>query len=109
MKLGPKQQAAVELLKTTDKKQGRSYLYDGECYCVIGLLAESLGWKPVVPTFPLSIHEQEYIDAYIQVFKQLKLRNTRSLWELNDDKELTFAEIAERIESDPDKFFTEPV
>lgn len=108
MKLGPNQKKWIKALRSGDYKQGQEYLkknVDGTAYyCCLGVMCD------LDPEVDYSLVEKEIPEEYtankwgLYSTSGMNFDFDLALTELNDDGH-TFAEIADLIEADPDKFF----
>ncbi len=100
MELGPNQKKFVKALRTTKFKQCRNVLFKKNSKkvhnpekathcCTVGLLELTFGVRNWFS------------------FMSLTTEKACLLIDMNDDEELSFAEIADRIEAAPQNFFTE--
>ena len=98
--MGPRQTKLVEFLKTTDLPQTyirEVEIIDGKkCYCALGIAA--LCMPDPEEALTTAGVTYDYIRRYFALHAEL-------LWRLNDQRKLTFAQIGETLENNPDEYF----
>ena len=133
-KLGPNQQAWVDELRSTEKKQGTGYLNASGHYCCLGIACDM--FKDELDLDVRVEHDRDIGEVDIvsyntergllppDVVNHLNLRSERGVFEyfityddsdcvsltnLNDFKGASFKDIADFIEEHADAIFTRPV
>lgn len=121
MKLGPNQTRWVEALRSGEYKQGRGVLCRDGKYCCLGVAAEifktdDICIRPSRDDLDELVYDGNIAQAPDYVIEALGLWNAygvtagsgeTSLTFLNDAKGLSFRQIAETIETNPEQFFKE--
>lgn len=122
--LGPIQKKWLEALRSGDYKQGKRYLNQGnEKFCCLGVLCEVMGLKKKEignGRFAYSENGTTWSEEVIPNNKAMQLAGLRgfegqpeipgpvkALTFYNDEGGKTFEEIADIIEANADKYFTE--
>lgn len=118
------QYAFIAALRSGEYKQGRGFLMQNDCYCVMGVACE-VAIKSGIPIYK-TIHEwgraqydgeYEFCPADVVEFLGFNSRSGRfegprdfsfavSLMDLNDARQFTFAEMADFIEKNSEVIFT---
>ena len=124
IELGPRQQEFVRRLRDARCLQARrGYLRSDDGWCAEGLLAEQFRlahtgiceWECVPDSGGLWMFVYKHPDFFVSTLvcpPEVVCRwfgYEGGLFHLNDTKALTFSQIADRIEVDPARFFSEPV
>lgn len=110
-KLGPRQQAWVDALRSGKYEQGRSYLKNGGAYYCLGVacainpeLVKDFDWGPLA-TLPIEV--VEYLGVRDSVGEPIS-EHLKSLVALNDKLRWSFSKIADQLENDAESYFLEP-
>lgn len=89
----------VAALRSGEYKQGRGQLQDTKNrYCCLGVLCRVAGWKISSD----GRHVTQPKMGYSIFFDVMSYSTSEQLWSMNDKKELTFNQIADWLEGNPD-------
>jgi hypothetical protein len=95
------QKKVVEVLRTTTKKQGSGSLVRGDKYCALAVVAiEALGMDEETV-------RRNAVAAYEKIDSKLGRTFVCAVYPLRDFNQLSFQQIADRIEESPGYFFSE--
>lgn len=113
-KLGPNQQAWVDVLRSGKYEQCKGTLERSGSFCCLGVLCMVAQGKGPIIRFESNELEGGDLASQWRVREWVKLRSNdgqgqglTSLMELNDEKGYTFPQIADFIEEHADKLFSE--
>lgn len=111
MQLGPMQQKFVDALRSEKYIQGRLQLYneDLDSYCCLGVANVVCGLKEENEIFLDNTYEKLGLRSrYGSFHKDIFIRTDKyiSLLQMNDEGKLTFKEIADFIEQNPEVVFS---